>query len=112
MTAWGFLAVIVACLAAAWAYLRKRVVLDVVDEQRAAMDKAREDAALASERRHRTAGEIAAQGAPDAQAAAVTDAAVIAEAQISGDTQAQAVAVAALIGVPPPVSNAATERPE
>ena len=112
MTAWGFFAVIVACLAAAWAYLRKRVVVDVIDDQRAAMEKAREDAAHASAQRSRTAGQIAAQGEPKAQAAAVATVAHEAADRISGDAHAQASAVADLIGAPPPVALPQTRRPE
>ena len=103
MTVWGFLAVIVVCLAAAWAYLRKRVVVDVVDDQRAAMEKAREDAANASAQRSRTAGQIVAQGAPKAQAeqAAVKSGAAEEAVRLAGDLREQADAVAGLVGASP-----------
>lgn len=112
MTAWGFLVVIVACLAVAWAYLRKRVVVDVVEDQRAALERAREDAAAASAQRSRTAGQIAAQGEPKVQAAAVAAVAHETADRISGDAHAQASAVADLIGAPPPVALPQTRRTE
>lgn len=107
MTVWGFLAVLVACIVVAVLYLRPRNVVSDEEARRRAMDKAREDAADASEQRQRTAAQIAAEGEAKSQAerAVSTSGAAEDAVRLAGDLRSQADAVASLIGAPPSQSN-------
>jgi len=107
VTVWGFLAVLVACIVVAVLYLRPRNVVSDEEARRRAMDKAREDAADASEQRQRTAAQIAAEGEAKSQAerAVSTSGAAEDAVRLAGDLRSQADAVASLIGAPPSQSN-------
>lgn len=107
MTVWGFFAVVVSCLVGAWLYLRRRVEVVSVDEsRRVAMEQARVDAADAFVQRQRTSAHIAAEGEAKAQAEKVATAgAADTAAHLSGDLQAQADAVASIVGASPPRRN-------